>query len=73
MHLLATPAFAYVGPGAGVTLLGALWGVILAIVMAIGGVLIWPLMALRKKHKSKRPSKNTDTAQAESALKAVNE
>ena len=37
----ATPAFAYIGPGAGITMLGALWGVIVAVALAIGAVLFY--------------------------------
>lgn len=39
---LAAPAIAYVGPGAGLTLLGALWGLIAAIVMSVGFIILWP-------------------------------
>ena len=39
---LAAPAVAYVGPGAGLTLLGALWGLIAAIVMSVGFIILWP-------------------------------
>ena len=37
------PAAAYVGPGAGLSLLGALWGLVVAIGAAIGFVVGWPL------------------------------
>jgi len=37
------PAAAYVGPGAGLSLLGALWGLVVAIVAAVGFVVAWPL------------------------------
>lgn len=40
---LAEPAFAYVGPGAGLSLLGALWGLLLALLAAVGFVLGWPV------------------------------
>jgi hypothetical protein len=50
---LATPALAYVGPGAGLTLLGALWGLIAAVVMTVGFIVLWPfrrlLLARRQK------------------------
>jgi len=49
--LLASPAFAYVGPGAGLTLLGALWGLILAIVMSVGFVILWPFRRLMRRRK----------------------
>lgn len=45
-------AVAYVGPGAGLTMLGALLGVIFAIVLAIGGVLMWPIRAMRAKRRA---------------------
>lgn len=40
---LATPAAAYVGPGAGISMLGALWGLVVAIAAALGFILLWPL------------------------------
>jgi type VI protein secretion system component VasK len=45
-------ASAYVGPGAGLTMLGALLGVIFAIVLAIGGLLMWPIRAMRAKRRA---------------------
>lgn len=47
--LAATPALAYVGPGAGLSLLGALWGVIAAVVLALAFVVIWPVRRLIKR------------------------
>ncbi len=49
---LAHPAFAYVGPGAGLSLLGALWGLLLALFAAVGFVVAWPVrrwLARRRK------------------------
>ena len=43
------PAAAYIGPGAGITMLGALWGVIVALALALGAVVWWPIRALRRK------------------------
>jgi hypothetical protein len=37
------PAAAYVGPGAGITMLGALWGLVVAVVAALGFLVMWPL------------------------------
>ena len=45
------PAHAYVGPGVGITMLGALWAVFLAIVFAIAGILIWPVRAFLRRRK----------------------
>lgn len=51
LALTAFPAIAYVGPGAGLTLLGALWGLILAVVVSLGFVLLWPLRRLMRRNK----------------------
>jgi hypothetical protein len=57
LSLFATPAFAYIGPGAGITVLGALWGVVVAIVLAVAAVLLWPLRVLfRRRRKRTRPA-----------------
>lgn len=55
-------AYAYVGPGAGITMLGALWAVILAVILAIGGILLWPLRAMLRKFKNNK--KDQDALEA---------
>jgi len=56
--LFATPVLAYIGPVAGITMLGALWGVIAAVVLALAAVLLWPLrMLLRRRRKGAAPAK----------------
>jgi hypothetical protein len=47
----AEPAAAYIGPGAGITMLGALWGVVVAIALALGAVLFWPIRILLRKRR----------------------
>ena len=47
----ATPASAYIGPGAGITMLGALWGVIVAVALAIGAVLFYPIRVVMRRFK----------------------
>ncbi len=47
-------ALAYVGPGAGISMLGALWGLLLGIFTAIGVVLFWPIRSMLRKRKAKR-------------------
>lgn len=42
-------AAAYVGPGAGLSLLGALWGLLLAIGAAFALIAIWPLRRLMRR------------------------
>ena len=46
------PAMAYIGPGAGITMLGALWGVVVAVVLALGAILFWPIRALLRRRKT---------------------
>ena len=50
------PAMAYIGPGAGITMLGALWGVIIAVFLAIGAVLFWPIRILLRRTRKKTPA-----------------
>ena len=47
------PALAYIGPGAGITMLGALWGVLAAIVLALAAVLAWPIRAAVRSRRRK--------------------
>ena len=47
-------AAAYVGPGAGLSLLGALWGLLLSVGAALWFVILWPLRRMRKRAQLKR-------------------
>ena len=60
--LAASPAFAYVGPGAGLTLLGALWGLILAVVVSVGFILLWPIRRMMRRNKRIGPSGDQQAA-----------
>ena len=44
-------ATAYVGPGAGITMLGSLFAVAAAILLALGGIVIFPLRAFLRKRR----------------------
>lgn len=59
--LLPEMAMAYVGPGAGISLLGALWGLIVGVVMALGIVLFWPIRMMMRKRKAAAAAKNGET------------
>jgi hypothetical protein len=50
----AWPAAAYVGPGAGLSLLGALWAVIAAIGMSLMFVVMWPVRRLLRRRRNGR-------------------
>ena len=48
---------AYFGPGAGITMLSAVWGVVLAIGFALFAILAWPIRAmLRRGRKPAAPA-----------------
>ena len=66
--LAASPAFAYVGPGAGLTLLGALWGLVVAVVVSVGFILMWPLRRLMRRHKRVDPISDQDDDPTHSML-----
>jgi uncharacterized membrane protein len=50
--LLPHTAAAYVGPGAGLSMLAALWAVIAAILFALAGLVIWPIRAMRRRRRA---------------------
>lgn len=52
LFLGAEPAMAYIGPGAGISMLGALWGVVVAVALAIGAILFYPIRALLRRGKA---------------------
>ncbi|SCX81328.1 hypothetical protein [Thiohalorhabdus denitrificans] len=59
-------AFAYVGPGAGLSLLGALWGLLLALGAALLFLVLWPLRRMRRRKKEQaRAGEDTGPAQGE--------
>jgi membrane protein implicated in regulation of membrane protease activity len=49
-------ALAYIGPGAGISVLGSLLGILATFFVAIGAILIWPLRKWSKRRKARRPS-----------------
>jgi hypothetical protein len=53
----ATPALAYMGPGAGLGMLGSLIAVIGAVVVAVFGLLVLPIRMIMKKRKQAQAGK----------------
>ncbi|WP_251976222.1 hypothetical protein [Salinicola avicenniae] len=62
--ILPLTAEAYVGPGAGLSLLTALWGIIAAIGMALFFVVAWPIRRMRRRRKAEAAAANGTPAQA---------
>jgi nicotinamide riboside transporter PnuC len=46
---------AYIGPGGGIALLGPLFGVLCAFVGALALVACWPIRALLKRARARKP------------------
>jgi membrane protein implicated in regulation of membrane protease activity len=49
--LLPVVAYAYVGPGAGLSLLGALWALIVAVAAALAFLFVWPIRRMRRRKR----------------------
>lgn len=62
--LLAFPssAFAYIGPGAGLSLLGALWALLAAVGLAIAFVVAWPIRKMMRRRNGPAPENQDKTA-----------
>lgn len=65
LTLIASPAVAYIGPGAGISVLGSLLGILATIFVAFGAILFWPIRKLMKRRKAKKETEfsvDTDTS-----------
>lgn len=60
---VVSPAAAYIGPGAGLSLLGALWGLLAAVGAALLFVVTWPFrrMLRRKRASTQTSADSTET------------
>lgn len=61
---LPLAAQAYVGPGAGLSLLSALWGIIAAIGVALLFVIMWPIRRMRRRRRARQIADGTPDAAA---------
>lgn len=52
-------AFAYVGPGAGLSLLGALWALVAAVGLALFFVVAWPVRKLLRRKRENAGTRQT--------------
>jgi membrane protein implicated in regulation of membrane protease activity len=51
---LPVAANAYVGPGAGLSLLGALWALIVAVAAAVAFLFAWPIRRMRRRKREEK-------------------
>jgi membrane protein implicated in regulation of membrane protease activity len=58
--LFAVPAFAYIGPGSGISLLGGIWSVLVAVVLALAAILFWPIRLMVRRMRGRRAGQRTD-------------
>lgn len=65
--LASTSAFAYVGPGLGLGVLGAIFGAIAAVLLAIFGIFWYPIKRLLKKKKGPEAESKDAQTDEESA------
>lgn len=57
------PAVAYVGPGAGLSMAGAFWGLLIAIAAALGFVILWPIRRLLRRNRNKVPEAGSEAGE----------
>ncbi len=62
--LAPATAFAYVGPGAGLSLLGALWALVMALGLALMFIVAWPVRSLLRKRRARQPQRGEGSAHA---------
>lgn len=60
--LLPVSAYAYVGPGAGLSLLGALWALIAAIATALIFVIAWPIRRMLRRRREAQAGQSSEPA-----------
>ncbi len=62
--LSASPTVAaYIGPGAGLGVLGILAAVVVAVVLGLVGVVFWPLQVLLRRRKERRKARACDAGE----------
>ncbi|MEM8951825.1 MAG: hypothetical protein AAGA21_07135 [Pseudomonadota bacterium] len=55
-------ASAYIGPGAGLSMLGAFWGLVVAVLAALSFLLLWPLRKMFKKNAAASEAEQQEKA-----------
>lgn len=65
--LISGSVFSYVGPGAGISVLGSLLGILVTIGVAILAIIMWPVRKLMKKRKAARAANTEDPVASDEA------
>ena len=73
LFFLPALALAYVGPGAGLTLLGSLLGFIFAILFVLIGIVSWPLRVIWRRFFAKKISADNSASSSGSNRDGVHE
>jgi len=60
--VVSTTASAYIGPGAGISVLGSLLGILGTIVVAIGAIVLWPIRKVMKRRKQSKQAADKTNA-----------
>lgn len=62
LALVAMPASAYIGPGAGLSFLGSLATWLVGILIALFAILFYPIRILIRRLRGKKPQADDDTS-----------
>jgi membrane protein implicated in regulation of membrane protease activity len=62
---LPLAAHAYIGPGAGLSLIGALWALLVAVAAAIVFVFAWPIRRMRRRKREAMELERQERAEPE--------
>lgn len=60
-------ALAYIGPGAGISVVGSLLSILATFFVAIGAILFWPIRKMLKRRKARRESEAAATRERNGA------
>ncbi len=54
--IIINPVHAYIGPGAGIPILGSIIGIIVTVLLVLSAILFWPIKKLLLKRKNDKDS-----------------